>query len=188
MVFGDSVSAAYGLARSQGWVALLGERLKREQPDYIVVNASVSGDTTSGGLARIDAALRRHKPAVVVLELGGNDGLRGLPVAAMKNNLATLIERSQKAGARVVVVGLRMPPNYGPDYTHAFEGSFGELAKRYKTALVPFLMEGFAQKPELFQTDQIHPGAAAQPIMEERVWKALKPLLRDANPRRAGRK
>jgi acyl-CoA thioesterase-1 len=187
LVFGDSVSAAYGLARSQGWVALLGERLKREQPDYIVVNASVSGDTTSGGLARIDAALRRHKPAVVVLELGGNDGLRGLPVAAMKKNLATLIERSQKAGARVVVVGMRMPPNYGPDYTSAFERSFGELAKRYKTALVPFLMEGFAQKPELFQPDQIHPSAAAQPIMEERVWKALKPLLRDANPRRAGK-
>jgi acyl-CoA thioesterase-1 len=185
LVFGDSVSAAYGIAQSRGWAALLGERLKREQPDYIVVNASVSGDTSSGGLARIGSALEKHKPAVVILELGGNDGLRGLPVAEMKKNLGAIIERSQKAGARVVVVGMRLPPNYGPDYTRVFESSFGELAKRYQAALVPFLMDGFAQKPELFQADQIHPTAAAQPVMEERVWKALRPLLRDGNARRA---
>jgi acyl-CoA thioesterase-1 len=185
LVFGDSVSAAYGIAQSRGWAALLGERLKREQPDYIVVNASVSGDTSGGGLARIGPVLEKHKPAVVIVELGGNDGLRGLPVAEMKKNLGAIIERAQKAGARVLVVGMRLPPNYGPDYTQAFESSFGELAKRYKTALVPFLMDGFAQKPELFQADQIHPTVAAQPLMEERVWKALRPLLGDGNARRA---
>jgi acyl-CoA thioesterase-1 len=185
LIFGDSVSAAYGIAQSRGWAALLGERLKREQPDYIVVNASVSGDTSGGGLARIGAALEKHKPAVVIVELGGNDGLRGLPVAQMKKNLGAIIERSQKAGARVVVVGMRLPPNYGPDYTQAFEASFGELAGRYKTALVPFLMEGFSEKPELFQPDQIHPTAAAQPLMEARIWKALAPLLGDGNARRA---
>jgi acyl-CoA thioesterase I len=185
---GDSVSAAYGLARSQGWVALLGERLKRERPDYIVVNASISGETSSGALARIDETLRKQRPAVVVLELGGNDGLRGLPVARMRKNLGAIIERSQKAGARVLVVGVRMPPNYGEDYAGAFDASFGELAKRYGTALVPFLMDGFAQKPELFQPDQIHPAAAAQPLMEERVWKALRPLLGDAKADRAGGK
>ena len=188
MVFGDSVSAAYGIAQSRGWAALLGERLKREQPDYIVVNASVSGDTSGGGLTRIGPALEKHKPAVVIVELGGNDGLRGLPLAEMQKNLGAIIERSQKAGARVVVVGMQLPPNYGPDYTQAFEASFGELAKRYHTALVPFLMEGFAQRPELFQADQIHPTAAAQPLMEERVWKALRPLLGDRNARRAAGK
>jgi acyl-CoA thioesterase-1 len=185
LIFGDSVSAAYGIAQSKGWAALLGERLKREQPDYIVVNASVSGETSGGGLARIDATLQKQRPAVVILELGGNDGLRGLPIAEMRRNLGAIIERSQKAGARVLVVGLKLPPNYGPDYTEAFEASFGELAKRYKTALVPLLMEGFAEKPELFQPDQVHPTAAAQPLMEERIWKALRPLLRDANPGRA---
>jgi acyl-CoA thioesterase-1 len=185
LVFGDSVSAAYGIAQSKGWAALLGERLKREQPDYIVVNASVSGETSGGGLSRIDATLQKQRPAVVILELGGNDGLRGLPIAQMRKNLGAIIERSQKAGARVLVVGLKLPPNYGPDYTGAFESSFGELAKRHKTALVPLLMEGFAEKPELFQPDQVHPTAAAQPLMEERVWKALRPLLRDADPRRS---
>ena len=181
---GDSVSAAYGLPRAQGWVALLGERLKRERPDYIVVNASVSGETSGGGLARIDGALRKHRPAVVIVELGGNDGLRGLPVAQMRKNLGAIIERSQKAGARVLVVGVRMPPNYGEDYAGAFDASFAELAKRYRTGLVPFLMEGFAEKPELFQPDQIHPAVAAQPIMEKRIWTGLKPLLGDAKARR----
>jgi acyl-CoA thioesterase I len=178
LVLGDSVSAAYGIAQSRGWVALLRERLKRERLDYSVVNASVSGDTSSGGRSRIEAALQKHRPAVVVLELGGNDGLRGLPVAEMRRNLAGIIERAQKAGARVVVVGLRLPPNYGPDYTQAFEGSFAALAKQHKTALVPFLFDGFGERPELFLPDQIHPTAAAQPMMEERIWKALRPLLR----------
>ena len=178
LVFGDSISAAYGMAQDRGWVALLGERLKRERPDYSVVNASVSGETTSGGLARIDAALAKHKPALVILELGGNDGLRGLPVAEMKRNLSAIIEQSRKAGARVLLVGMRIPPNYGPEFTEKFDAAFGELAKQYKTALVPFLMEDFADKPDFFQPDRIHPTEAAQPLMLERVWKALRPLLK----------
>jgi acyl-CoA thioesterase-1 len=178
LVFGDSLSAAYGIAQARGWVALLAERLKREHPHYIVVNASISGETTSGGAARIAKSLQQHKPAVVVLELGANDGLRGLPITQMKANLAAMIERSQKAGARVVLVGMKLPPNYGPEYTQAFESAFGELAKRYRTALVPFLLEGFAEKPELFQADRIHPTEAAQPLILERVWKALRPLLK----------
>jgi acyl-CoA thioesterase-1 len=178
LVFGDSISAAYGMAPSRGWVALLGERLKRERLDYSVVNASVSGETTSGGAARMAAALAKHRPALVILELGGNDGLRGLPIAEMKKNLAGMIERSQKAGARVLIVGVSMPPNYGPEYTQAFQSAFAELATRYKTALVPSLMEGFGEKQELFQPDRIHPTEAAQPLMAERVWKTLRPMLK----------
>jgi acyl-CoA thioesterase-1 len=178
LVFGDSLSAAYGIAQARGWVNLLAQRLKRERPDYIVVNASISGETTGGGAARIASALEKHRPQVVVLELGGNDGLRGLPVLQMKQNLTAMIERSQKAGARVLLVGMRIPPNYGPDYADAFEKSYAELAKRHKTALLPFLLDGFAEKPELFQADRIHPTQEAQPLIEQRVWAALKPLLR----------
>jgi acyl-CoA thioesterase-1 len=177
LVLGDSLSAAYGIAQARGWVALLGERLRRERPDYSVVNASISGETSSGGASRIGFTLQKHKPSIVVLELGANDGLRGLPVAEMKKNLAAVIERAQKFGARVVLVGMRLPPNYGPDYTEAFEASFSELAKRYRTALVPFLLEGFAEDPAMFQPDRIHPSAEAQPLMLERVWNALRPLL-----------
>jgi acyl-CoA thioesterase-1 len=178
VVFGDSLSAAYGIAQARGWVALLAQRLKRERPDYIVVNASISGETTGGGAARIQAALDKHRPHVVVLELGGNDGLRGLPVLQMKQNLSAMIERAQKAGARVLLVGMQIPPNYGIEYAQAFEGSYAELAKKHKTALLPFLLEGFAEKQELFQPDRIHPTQEAQPLIEQRVWAALKPLLR----------
>ena len=178
LVFGDSLSAAYGMAQARGWVALLAERLKRERADYSVVNASISGETSAGGAARIGRALAQHKPAIVVLALGANDGLRGLPLAQMRQNLATIIEQSQKAGARVLLVGMKMPPNYGPDYTRAFESVYGELAKRYNAARVPFLLEDFAEKQELFQPDRIHPTEAAQPLMLERVWKALQPLLK----------
>ena len=178
MVLGDSVSAAYGLAQARGWVALLGERLKRERPDYIVVNASISGETTAGGLGRINRVLEQEKPRIVIIELGPNDGLRGLPIAAMKKNLAAIIERSQKAGARVMLLGMRIPPNYGLEYSEDFHAAYAELAKRYKTALVPFLMEGFAEKPEFFQADRIHPTEAAHPMMAERVWLALRPLLK----------
>lgn len=166
------------MAPDRGWVALLRERLKRERLDYSVVNASVSGETTQGGLGRIDALLAKHKPRLVILELGGNDGLRGLPVAQMKQNLAAMIERSQKAGARVLLLGVRMPPNYGPQYTRAFEAVFEELAAQYRAGLVPSLMEGFGEDPELFQPDRIHPSAQAQPRMAELVWKALRPMLR----------
>lgn len=178
LVVGDSLSAAYGLARSQGWVALLEERLKRERLDYSVVNASISGDTSAGGRARIGELLARHHPAVVIVELGGNDGLRGLPVAQMKANLGAIVERSKKAGARVLVVGMRMPPNYGPDYTKAFENAFAEVAKRYRVALAPFILDGFAEKPEYFQPDRIHPTAEVQPLIVERVWRGLRPLLK----------
>ena len=177
---GDSLSAAYGLARSQGWVALLAERLKRERLDYNVVNASISGDTTAGGRARIGELLAKHHPAVVILELGGNDGLRGLPIAQLKANLGTMIERSKKAGARVLVVGMRMPPNYGPDYTQAFENAFADVAKRYRVPLAPFILEGFGDKPEYFQPDRIHPLAGAQAKMLDNVWPALAPMLSGA--------
>jgi len=178
LVLGDSLSAAYGIAQARGWVALLGERLKLERLDYIVANASVSGDTTAGGRSRLGAALEHNRPAIVILELGANDGLRGLPVAQMKANLDTMIGESRKAGAKVLLVGMRMPPNYGPDYTGAFAATYDELAKSRGTALVPFLLEDLADQPELFQADRLHPTEAAQPLLLERVWKALRPLLK----------
>ena len=179
LVFGDSLSAAYGIAQPRGWVALLAERLKRERPDYSVANASISGETTAGGASRFARALEQHKPAVVILALGANDGLRGLPIAQMKQNLSRMIGEAQKAGARVLLVGMRLPPNYGPDYTRAFESAFGELAKAHNNALVPFLLEDIAEKDSYFQPDRIHPTEAAQPLMLDRVWKALLPLLKN---------
>jgi acyl-CoA thioesterase-1 len=178
LVYGDSLSAAYGMPERRGWVALLEERLRRERPDYSVVNASISGETSAGGLARIGKVLEREKPAIVILELGANDGLRGLPVAAMKHNLAAIIERSNQAGARVLLVGMRLPPNYGEPYTRAFERAFAELAKSQRTALLPFLLEGFAEKTDLFQPDRIHPTETAQPAVLKNVWAKLAPLLR----------
>ena len=172
------MSAAFGIAQARGWVALLGERLKRERLDYSVVNASVSGETTAGGAARLRPALNKHKPAVVIIELGGNDGLRGMPVAAMKKNLSAMVDQSRKSGARVLLVGMKLPPNYGPQYTGEFERAFAEVAKQHGTALLPFLFENFDPGRELFQPDGIHPTEAAQPIMLESVWKRLRPLLR----------
>ena len=178
LVYGDSLSAAYGIAEKRGWVALLGERLQRERPDYSVANASISGETSSGGLGRMARALAQHKPAVLVLELGANDGLRGLPVAQMKQNLSAMIQQAQKAGARVLLVGMRIPPNYGPDYTREFEAAFAELARRHRTARVPFLFAGMGEDLALFQPDRIHPTAAAQTILLDNVWQALRPLLK----------
>jgi len=177
LVYGDSLSAAYGMPERRGWVALLEERLKRERPDYSVANASISGETTAGGLSRIDKVLELHKPAIVILELGANDGLRGLPVAAMKKNLAAIIDRSRKAGARVLLVGTGMPPNYGEAYTKAFERAFADLARSHHAALLPNLLEGFAEKLELFQADRIHPSEMAQPAVLKNVWSKLAPLL-----------
>ena len=159
-------------------MSLLEEKLKRERPDYSVANASISGETSAGGRARLDAVLERHRPAVVILELGANDGLRGLPVAQMRANLGAMIERAQKDGARVLLVGMKLPPNYGPDYTDSFERAFGEIAKRHKVAFLPFLLEGFAEKQEYFQADRIHPTAEAQPLIADRVWRSLRPLLK----------
>jgi acyl-CoA thioesterase-1 len=178
LVYGDSLSAAYGMPARRGWVALLEERLKRERPDYNVVNASISGETTAGGLARIGEVLGRRKPDIVILALGANDGLRGLPVAAMRKNLSAIIQQSQKAGAKVLLVGMRLPPNYGEDYTRAFERTYTGLAKSHRTALLPFLLEGIGENAELFQADRIHPTEAAQPGVLKNVWKPLAPLLR----------
>jgi acyl-CoA thioesterase-1 len=177
LVYGDSLSAAYGMPEQRGWVALLEERLKREHPDYSVVNASISGETTAGGLARIDKVLELHKPAIAIVELGANDGLRGLPVAAMKQNLSAIIERAQKSGAKVLLVGVRMPPNYGEDYTRAFQRAFAELAKGHNVRLVPNLLDGFSEKLELFQADRIHPTEIAQPAVLKNVWTKLAPLF-----------
>jgi len=178
LVVGDSLSAAYGIDQDEGWVALLQQRLGKDYPDYRVVNASISGDTTRGGLGRIDAALRTHAPAVVIVELGGNDGLRGLPVKEMRTNLGAIITKSLAAQARVLLVGMRIPPNYGPLYTKNFEAVFTGLAKQFDVARVPFLLDGVALKLDLVQDDGIHPRAAAQPRMLENVWPHLTPLLR----------
>ncbi len=178
LVYGDSLSAAYGIAQERGWVALLEGRLKREKPDYSVANVSISGETTSGGLARMKKALERHKPAITVIELGANDGLRGLPVPEMRKNLDAMIAEAKTAGSRVLLVGVKMPPNYGADYNRAFDAAYTDLAKQHKTGLVPFLFEGFANKREYYQPDNLHPTAAAQPILLENVWKVLKPMLK----------
>ena len=178
LVVGDSVSAAFGIAQARGWVALLGERLKRERLDYSVVNASVSGDTTAGGAARLRPALDKHKPAVVIIELGGNDGLRGMPVAGIRKNLGDMVDQSRKSGARVLLIGLRMPPNYGPQYTGEFERAFAEVAKQHKAVLLPFLFESLGDGRGYFQPDGIHPNEGAQPLMLESVWTRLRPLLK----------
>jgi acyl-CoA thioesterase-1 len=178
LVLGDSLSAAYGIPRDAGWVALLGERLKQRHENYTVVNASISGETSAGGAARIAEALAESRPAVVVLELGANDGLRGLPVAQMKANLATIVRAAKRRGARVLVVGMRLPPNYGAEYTEAFHRAFGEVARAQKVPLVPFLFEGLDDRRELFQEDNLHPVAKAQPVLLDNVWRHLEPMLR----------
>jgi acyl-CoA thioesterase-1 len=177
LVYGDSLSAAYGIGQKEGWVSLLDERLRQRKLDYSVANASISGETSSGGAARIEAALERFKPAVIILALGGNDGLRGLPIAEMKANLAKIVRAAQARGARVLVVGMRMPPNYGAKYTQAFEQAFAEVAKEHRSAYLPFLLDGIGEQRDLFLPDQIHPAAPAQPIILDTVWKPLEPLL-----------
>lgn len=178
LVVGDSLSAGYGLLPGQGWVTLLQQRLKREGYGHRVVNASVSGETTDGGLQRLDRALARHRPAVVVIELGGNDGLRGLPVPRVRANLERLIMKSRDAGAGVLLVGVRVPVNYGPRYGTSFREIYAELATRYRIGLVPFLSDEMALRDELFQPDGIHPTAAAQPLLLDNLWPRLAPLLR----------
>jgi len=178
LVFGDSLSAGYGLPQGRGWVDLLQNKLDAEKFDYRVVNASISGETTLGGRNRLPAALKQHRPDVVVLELGSNDGLRGQPLEAMRDNLVAMIQASRRAGSRVLVVGMRIPPNYGPDYTRKFHATFETVARLERAALVPFLLDGFAEKRELFQEDGIHPNQQAQARMLDSVWKALRPMLR----------
>lgn len=178
LVFGDSLSSAYGIPRESGWVALLGERLKQGHENYTVVNASISGETTAGGAARIGAALAQARPAVVIVELGANDGLRGLPVAQMKANLAAIIRAAKRADARVLLVGMRLPPNYGPEYTQAFQRAFTEVARAQEVPLVPFLLEGLDDRREMFQEDDLHPVAEAQGVLLDNVWRKLRPMLR----------
>lgn len=178
LVMGDSLSAAYNLAPEQGWVALLGKRLAAEHPGWTVANASISGETTAGGASRIAAELARHSPAVVVIELGANDGLRGLDLAQTRANLERMVTAAQATGARVLLVGMRLPPNYGPQYTRGFERNFTELAEKHGAALLPFLLEPIATEREAFQADNLHPVAAAQPRLLDHVWLALEPLLR----------
>lgn len=181
LVLGDSLSAEYGLARGSGWVSLLDKRLGDQAPGWRLVNASISGETTSGGRTRLPALLKQHKPGLVILELGGNDALRGLPVANTRDNLATMARSAREAGAKVVVVGMEVPPNYGRRYAEDFSASFAKVARETGAALVPFLLRGVADVPEaetLFQPDRIHPTAQAQPTMLDNVWPVLKPLLR----------
>ncbi len=181
LVVGDSLSAEYGLQRGSGWVALMSERMSREHPDAVVVNASISGDTTAGGLARLPALLRQHRPTLVVLELGGNDALRGLPIDTTRSNLVEMARLAKAAGAKVLILGMQLPPNYGRSYGDRFAALFAEVAKSQGTALVPFMLKGVADIPQseaMFQADRIHPLASAHPIILGNVWPVLEPLLK----------
>jgi acyl-CoA thioesterase I len=177
LVLGDSISAGYGIRVEEGWVALLQSRLQAQGYGYRVVNASVSGETTAGGLARLPRALQLHRPKIVIIELGGNDGLRGLPLGVIRKNLETMILACRSASALVLLVGMRMPTNYGSQYVAGFHASYQDLSKRYATPLVPFILEGVALDGRLMQSDGIHPTAAAQRRLLDNIWPVLKPLL-----------
>jgi acyl-CoA thioesterase-1 len=177
LVYGDSLSAAFGISVSQSWPALLGQRLQAGGSRYSVANASISGETTAGGRARLPAALAQFKPAVVILALGANDGLRGLPVAAMKDNLTFMVKLAKQQKARVLLVGMHLPPNYGQKYTDEFDAVFRNIAKRETIALLPFLLEPIALDRNAYQADGLHPTAAAQPKLLDHVWNALQALL-----------
>ncbi len=175
LVFGDSLSAAYGIPREAGWVNLLQQELQRGHPQYTIVNASISGETTTGGRQRIDATLRRHQPNIVIIELGANDGLRGAPIADIEANLAELIRQSRRTHAKVLLLGMQLPPNYGLNYTADFKALYPKLAQQYHAALVPFFLAGIA--PEQFQADNLHPLAQAQPLILRNIIQKLEPLL-----------
>lgn len=177
LIVGDSISAGYGLPSGVGWVALLQKKLVAEHFPHRLVNASISGDTTAGGRQRLGGLLKEHRPAVTIIELGGNDGLRGGNLDSMRENLDAMVVEAQKAGSRVLVVGIRIPPNYGPAYVQRFAAIFSEVAKSHKAAVVPFLFEGFAEDNAMFQPDGIHPVAAAQEKLLDNVWRGLEPLL-----------
>ncbi|MDU9408136.1 arylesterase [Pseudomonas sp. zfem001] len=177
LVVGDSISAAFGLDSRVGWVALLEKRLQEEGFEYAVVNASISGDTSAGGAARLSALIAEHKPELVIIELGGNDGLRGQPPAQLQQNLALMIDRSTSAGAQVLLLGMRLPPNYGARYTTAFAQVFADLAEQKSVPLVPFFLEGVGGVPGMMQADGIHPTESAQAVLLDNVWPTLKPML-----------
>ena len=178
LVVGDSLSAGYGLSAGEGWVDLLTKKLAREKISAVVINASISGDTTAGGVSRLPALLAKHKPTHVVIELGGNDGLRGSPVAAAKANLLKMAELSLASGARILLIGMQMPPNFGPGYTEQFEAMYADVAKSTNAGLVPRFLDKIGADLSKFQPDRIHPTAAAQPILVETVWPALVKLLK----------
>jgi acyl-CoA thioesterase-1 len=178
LVFGDSLSAAFGIPRESGWVNLLARRLEARKPPFRVVNASVSGETSAGGLTRLPEALATHRPAIVILALGANDGLRGLPTRETARNLEAMIRLAKKQGGTVLLVGMRLPPNYGGAYTRKFQALFGEVAKTGKVRLVPFLLEDMAGQRERFQADGLHPDAQAQPVLLENIWRELGPMLK----------
>lgn len=177
LVVGDSISAGFGLDTGQGWVDLLDKRLQEQGFAYRTVNASISGDTSAGGLARLPALLAEHQPELVIIELGGNDGLRGQPPQQLQQNLAAMISASREQGARVLLLGMLLPPNYGARYTDAFARVFQDLSSSENVPLVDFFLEGVGGQPQMMQADGIHPGAAAQPLLLENVWPALQPLL-----------
>ena len=177
VVLGDSISAAFGMDTEQGWVTLLQKRLKDEGKDWQIVNASVSGDTTAGGLARVSSLLEEHQPSWLVLELGGNDGLRGLPLNQVQQNLSMIMHKAQQAGSQVLLLGMQLPPNYGPRYTQGFVEIYPALANQYKSPLVPFLLEGVGGVEGMMQSDGIHPSVLAQPILLENVWTVWKERL-----------
>ena len=175
LVFGDSLSAGYGVPREKAWVSLLQQELKHSYPQYKVVNASISGETTSGGRQRIKHALRQHRPDIVILELGANDGLRGAAIASIRSNLSYILRQARGARSKVLLLGIQLPPNYGIDYTRQFKALYPKLAQQYHMAFVPFLLDGVA--PEHFQADNLHPDAEAQPILLRNVLRKLKPML-----------
>jgi acyl-CoA thioesterase-1 len=177
IILGDSLSAAYGMELNESWPSLLQQRLDQNGHPYRVFNSSITGETTQGGLTRLPGLLQKHDPEIVIVELGGNDGLRGLPLEVTRSNLSSMIEHSQAAGARVILAEMRIPPNYGRTYTEKFNGTYAELASRFDVEFLPFLLQDIALEPGMMQEDGIHPTAAAQPIILEQVWSVLQPLL-----------
>ena len=177
LVYGDSISAAYGMEKSKGWVNLLAKRIAIDRPHYKVVNASVSGETTGGGVTRLPKSLAFHQPDVLVLELGGNDGLRGYPISSIRDNLQIMIQQAKTSGAHVLLIGMVLPPNYGRRYTLAFEKIFSSLAEEHSLPFVPFLLDGVSTGKSLVQRDGIHPTVEAQPKLLDDVWPSLAPML-----------
>ncbi len=178
LVYGDSLSAAYGIAQEQGWVTLLQQRILQQKPNYLVVNASISGETTSGGLSRLEKALKQYQPTLILIELGANDALRGLPIAEIRKNLEAMITISKKNNSKVILLGMKIPPNYGIKYTRNFQESYQILATQYKLPFVPFLLDGVAGNRELNQEDGLHPLAKAEPVVLNNVWRVVKEVIK----------
>lgn len=178
LIYGDSLSAAYGIPQQQGWAALLKKKLAQEKLSYEVINASISGETTDSGLTRLAGTIRQVKPTIIILELGANDGLRGLPIKNMRDNLSAMIQLCKKSGIKVLLLGMKIPPNYGVQYTKEFSQTYMQLGKQHKVALLPFMLENVAAKPDLIQADGLHPNALGQPIILENIWPELQKLLK----------